>query len=77
MEKKKKKKKYRFCPEGAYKWNREAEPMHMKMPEDDLSNYLKAVVFLNDDTSIDGFQKKSKKQEGLIERCVLGKRGII
>lgn len=49
----------------------------MKMPEDDLSNYLKAVVFLNYDTGIDGFQKNSKKQEGLIKRNFLEKQGII
>lgn len=49
----------------------------MKMPEDDLSNYLNAVVFLNYDTGIDGFQKNSKKQEGLIKRSFLEKQGII
>lgn len=27
-----KKKKYGFCPERAYKWNGEAENMHLKMP---------------------------------------------
>ena len=49
----------------------------MKMPEDDLSNYLNAVVFLNYDTGIDGFQKNGKKQEGLIKRSSLEKQGII
>ena len=49
----------------------------MKMPEDDLSNYLKAVVFLNCDMGTDRFQKNSKKQEGFIRGSFLEKQGIV
>ena len=42
---------------------------------DDLSNYLKVVVFFNSDTDKDGFQ--NKRQEGLIRRSFCEKQGII
>lgn len=43
----------------------------MKMPSDDLSNYLKAVAFSNFDADVDGLQK-SHGQAQFIRRKLPG-----